>query len=158
MILKKRFWGAVLCLELADGRQVRGRLLCEGRGWVLLENSQGKALYRLRDLKACQTEENDSGQALPKWTDDPLETVLREAGEAPVALLVRGDWVRGQVDYLLGSLICVICPEADRRSYIELSAVERCIIGDPNRRQESPGDEQIASVGVHRYGRMRFVK
>lgn len=66
MILKKRFWGAVLCLELADGRQVRGRLLCEGRGWVLLENSQGKALYRLRDLKACQTEENDSCQALPK--------------------------------------------------------------------------------------------
>ena len=138
MILKKRFWGAFLCLELADGKKTHGRLLCEGQGWVLLENSQGKALYRLRDLKACQTEENDSCQALPKWTDDPLETVLREAGEAPVALLVRGDWVRGQVDYLLGTLVCVICPEADRRSYIELSAVERCIIGDPIDARKAP--------------------
>lgn len=138
MILKKRFWGAFLCLELADGKKTHGRLLCEGQGWVLLENSQGKALYRLRDLKACQTEENDSCQALPKWTDDPLETVLREAGEAPVALLVRGDWVRGQVDYLLESLVCVTCPEADRRFYIELSAVERCIIGDPIDARKAP--------------------
>lgn len=138
MTLKKRFWGATLCLELADGNQTRGRLLCEGQGWVLLENQKGKTLYRFRDLKTCQAEENDSGKALPKWTDDPLETVLREAGEAPVALLVRGEWVRGHVDYLLGTLVCVTCPEADRRSYIELSAVERCFIGDPTDARKAP--------------------
>lgn len=138
MILKKRFWGAFLCLELADGKKTHGRLLCEGQGWVLLANRNGKTIYRLRDLKACRVEAEEAESALPKWTDDPLETVLREAGEAPVALLVRGDWVRGQVDYLLGTLVCVICPEADRRSYIELSAVERCIIGDPIDARKAP--------------------
>ena len=29
MILKKRFWGAFLCLALADGTKTHGRLLCE---------------------------------------------------------------------------------------------------------------------------------
>ena len=65
MILKKRFWGAFLCLELADGKKTHGRLLCEGQGWVLLENSQGKALYRLRDLKACRVEAEEAEVPCP---------------------------------------------------------------------------------------------
>ena len=138
MTLKKSFRGAVLCMELRDGQLVRGRLLCEGKGWCLLEQAQGRGLYRMREVKACRVEAEEAESALPKWTDDPLETVLREAGEAPVALLVRGDWVRGHVDYLLGSLVCVTCPEADRRSYIELSAVERCLIGDPIDARKAP--------------------
>ncbi len=138
MTLKKSFRGAVLCMKLRDGQLVRGRLLCEGKGWCLLEQAQGRGLYRMREVKACRVEAEEAESALPKWTDDPLETVLREAGEAPVALLVRGDWVRGHVDYLLGTLVCVICPEADRRSYIELSAVERCIIGDPIDARKAP--------------------
>ena len=138
MTLKKSFRGAMLCMKLRDGQLVRGRLLCEGKGWCLLEQAQGRGLYRMREVKACRVEAEEAESALPKWTDDPLETVLREAGEAPVALLVRGDWVWGQVDYLLGTLVCVICPEADRRSYIELSAVERCLIGDPIDARKAP--------------------
>ena len=65
MILKKRFWGAFLCLELADGKKTHGRLLCEGQGWVLLANRNGKTLYRLRDLKACRVEAEAARDKLP---------------------------------------------------------------------------------------------
>lgn len=96
MILKKRFWGAFLCLELADGKKTHGRLLCEGQGWVLLANRNGKTLYRLRDLKACRVEAEEAESAPAQMDRRPFGNRPPEAGEAPVALLVRGEWVRGQ--------------------------------------------------------------